>query len=77
MSDPALSHIVLNQRDQPVELHGAGGVVVVPPRGQVEVSADDVVSPQLQALVQRRVLVVRPAPPPAEETPPAPKRRRS
>lgn len=85
MSDSTPSYIVLNQRDQPVELHLAGGVVVVPPRGQVELSADDVTSPQLQALMQRRVFVVRLAPPPTEpeaETPsadaetPAPKRRR-
>ena len=43
---------VFNDRDQPVELHLGSNLVIVPPRGQVEVELDQAVwnSPQLQTL---------------------------
>ncbi|HEY3079210.1 MAG TPA: hypothetical protein VGM69_04825 [Chloroflexota bacterium] len=51
---------VLNERDQPVELHCADGVVVLPPRGEAELDRRDVESPHVQVLAHRRLISVRP-----------------
>lgn len=49
-----------NQRDQPVELHLPGGVVVLGPRQTIELDEDAAASPQVAMLERRRHLVVRP-----------------
>jgi hypothetical protein len=51
-------HLALNQRDQPVELHFEGRVVVLPPYGQAELNKYELESPQLQMLVRERLVTV-------------------
>lgn len=48
-----------NQRDQPVELHLAGGVVVLGPRQSIELDEHAAASPQVAALERRRLVAVR------------------
>lgn len=49
-----------NQRNQPVELHLAGGVVVLGPRQSIELDEHAAAAPQVTALERRRLLVIRP-----------------
>jgi len=51
---------VVNQRDQPVELHLVGGVVVVPPLGTAEISESDLDASQIRQLRRQSHLVVTP-----------------
>jgi len=62
-----------NQRDQPVELHVAGGVVVLGPRQSIELDDDAAACPQVVVLVRRRHVALRrgeggPTPAPAKTT---------
>lgn len=54
--------VVLNLQDQPLELYAGERVVVVPPRGRIELSEAEQASPQVQALRRTRQLAIRPAP---------------
>lgn len=61
MSDAeAKSHIVLNPRSQPVELHIGGRIHVLPPRGRMEIDEKDLKEPQVDVLRKRRLISVRP-----------------
>jgi len=53
--------MVRNPRQQPVELHLAERVLVVAPGGTAEVAESEVDSPQVQVLVRRRLIELRPA----------------
>jgi hypothetical protein len=48
-----------NQRDQPVELHLAGGVVVLGPRQSIELDDETAASPQVVVLERRRHVTVK------------------
>jgi comEA protein len=52
--------IARNLRDQPVELHLGGRVVVLPPHGEIGLSAADREAPLVRVLERRRALAVRP-----------------
>jgi hypothetical protein len=54
-----MKRALTNQRDQPVELHLPGGVVVLGPRQTLELDEDVAVSPQLAVLERRRHVVVQ------------------
>ena len=49
-------HIVINQTNQPVELHLPSGLIVLAPRGRAEVSESDLSAPQLQELRRSRLV---------------------
>jgi|SRR5579871_3259580 len=66
-AQPGLRYRALNQRAQPLELHCGARVVVVPPHGEVELSAEEIASPQLLQLRHIAYLEILPA---AAETPP-------
>jgi hypothetical protein len=53
MSDRVPIYIVFNNRDQPVELYCGRRVVVVSPRGQVELNEAELAEAQIQALRDR------------------------
>jgi hypothetical protein len=63
-----VSPTLANTRTQPVELHLAAGVVVVPPMGRVDCDEDDLALGQVQELARRGVLAVLPAAPSAAVT---------
>ncbi|MBI4671158.1 MAG: hypothetical protein HY741_05765 [Chloroflexi bacterium] len=65
--------IVFNERNQPVELHYASKVVILPPRGQAELEQQDLDSIQFQTLHARGLLTTRPASDITSAEPPAPK----
>ncbi len=61
MSETSTKVLVLNRRQQPLELHCGREVVVVPPNGAVEVPASELDAPQIRVLRARRYVVVRAA----------------
>jgi hypothetical protein len=63
---PDTEHVAFNYRNQPVELHLPGGLIVLPPRGRATLAQADLASPQLRVLEASRVIGVReiPVPPP-------------
>ena len=65
---------VVNERDQPVELHLADRVVVVPAFGAASLTEQDVRVPQVQMLIAQRLITARESVP---EAPPAAHARRS
>lgn len=71
MSDPEKArHRVTNRQNQPVELHLPSGLIVLPPRGEADVDASDLESPQLRVLRKgRRITAEEIAP--AAPAPPA------
>ena len=68
--------MVRNARQQPVELHLAERVLVVAPGGTAELAGSEVDSPQVQTLVRRRLIELRPAVVPAATAAAKPKLRR-
>ena len=54
-------YVVTNHRNQPVELHLSAAVVLLEPRGEVEVQETDLATPQLQVLRSNRLLTIRQA----------------
>ncbi len=62
---------VLNQRDQPVEIHLASEVIVLPASGTAEISTEALASPQVQQLCRQLYVTTRPvAPAPVAATEP-------
>ncbi len=57
---------VINQRDQPVELHCGGRVVILASRAAAELSGSEVSEPQLVGLERRGLLAIRALPKPPE-----------
>lgn len=57
---------VINQRDQPVELHCGGRVVILASHAAAELSASEVSEPQLVGLERRGLLAIRAVPEPPE-----------
>ena len=51
---------LFNRRQQPVELHCGDKVILLPPLGSVAVPADVPEIPQIEVLIRRRVLAMRP-----------------
>jgi len=49
-------YLVLNQRDQPIELHLAERVLVLTPHGAAELDGNEIGSPQLQTLAYQRLI---------------------
>ena len=58
-SEAGARHIAFNERDQPVELHLGHSVVIVPPRGRVEIAAADLAAPQVRSMRVRGDLSVQ------------------
>ncbi len=52
---------ILNTRSQPVEIHTAGGVIVLPALGEIEMDLDTEGELQLQHLEDTRRLRILPA----------------
>ena len=52
--------VITNCRQQPIELHYGEQVVVLPPDGRLEISAEAAASAQVQALRRRRLISLRP-----------------
>jgi len=52
-------YVVTNHQNQPVELHLATAVVLLEPRGEVEVQESDLATPQLQVLRRNRLITMR------------------
>jgi hypothetical protein len=52
----AKRYAVFNERRQPVELHYAQQVVVVPALGRIELAGDALQAPQIQYLLARRFI---------------------
>lgn len=61
-------YIVINERNQPVELHFESQVRVLPAHGHMELDETQLALPQLQALVTRSLLSVREVSEPASDT---------
>ncbi len=61
-----------NRRQQPVELHLPGGVLVLPPHGETLVAPSMLATPQLAWLVARKALAAEPEPATAATPDPAP-----
>lgn len=59
MSPSSQRFRVINQRDQPVELHCGGRVVILASRAAAELSASEVSEPQLLGLERRGLLAIR------------------
>ena len=63
MSEPPENRYrVINQRDQPVELHCGGQVVVLAARAIAELGDSEIAQPQLQGLARRGLLSIQPLP---------------
>src|SRR5262245_32995928 len=62
-------HCVTNHRNQPVELHLKRAVVVLPPRGSVELGEADLAEPQLQVLLACRLITTQEVALPATAAP--------
>ena len=59
MTDPARrQHLLVNLRSQPMEIHRGVDVLVLPPRGRVELLDSDLALPQLHALLARRQVAI-------------------
>jgi hypothetical protein len=52
-------YVVTNHQNQPVELHLETAVVLLEPRGEVEVQETDLATPQLQVLRSNRLITIR------------------
>lgn len=76
MSSSAKRYRVINQRDQPTELHCGGRVVVLAARATVELSEREISEPQLAGLARRGLLSLHALPDPPTARPPAAKTRR-
>ena len=72
MPNPERRVGVLNLRDQPLEIHRGGEVLLLPPHGVVEVDEEELRAPQLAALVMRHLVQVVEPPLRAAPVPPAP-----
>ena len=59
---------ILNNREQPVELHLAGGVAVIPPLGELEVDVDEAGERHLEHMAAELRVTVLPAGREAEDT---------
>jgi len=55
-----INYRVINRRHQPVEVFCKKGVVILPPLGEIILSADDQSLPQVQSLLKRRLISVCP-----------------
>lgn len=67
---------IWNNRRQPVELHIAERVMVLPPMASIECEDKFTAHPHVRYLVERNLLTVqRIMPPPPPEPPPAPVKR--
>ena len=55
-----INYRVLNRRQQPVEMLCEDRVVILPPKGEVIMSANDQSLPQVQSLLKRRLISVIP-----------------
>ena len=51
---------ILNNREQPVELHLAGGVAVIPPLGELEVDVDEAGERHLEHMAAELRVTVMP-----------------
>jgi hypothetical protein len=59
MTDPARrQHLLVNLRSQPMEIHRGVDVLVLPPRGRVELLDSDLALPQLHALLAKRQVAI-------------------
>jgi hypothetical protein len=59
MTDPARrQHLLVNLRSQPMEIHRGVDVLVLPPRGRVELLDSDLALPQLHALLAGRQVAI-------------------
>ena len=75
MTDSDPNYTVFNRRNQPLELHVADQVVVVPPLGSTDLLLAAATDPQLVELERRLLVDVRPVA--VEEKPAQAPRRRS
>jgi hypothetical protein len=66
---------ILNNRPQPVELHLASGVVVIPALGEAEIEADDAGERHLEYLASELRVTILPAAADEEPAPEASEQR--
>jgi len=64
-----MSTVLANTSTRPVELHLTAGVVVIPPMGTIECTAEDLELGQVRVLSRRGVLVIRPVAAPEQPAP--------
>lgn len=70
MSQRPATHRVVNQRDQPVELHCGGRTVVLAPHATAELAASETDTAQVRTLARRGLIELRAVPePPAAAVP--------
>jgi hypothetical protein len=51
-------YLVFNERNQPVELYFSSQLIVLPPLGRVALSEDELATPQIRILRQRRHITI-------------------
>lgn len=58
-------YTVVNMRDQPIELYLSAEQITLSPYGEIEIDSGDLTAPQLESMLRRQLIDVRPVAAPA------------